>query len=116
MGLETPTQRLWAFGISLAFLAVVILAGTAVLTSLSDQNIDSFANWLEDNLDAIGVGLLAVVPSITTYLFGRRAGRKGGKTEAYNSAIATVSGAADPNAAADTLRKEARAHDLRVTT
>jgi divalent metal cation (Fe/Co/Zn/Cd) transporter len=116
MGLETPTQKLWAFGISLAFLAVLVLAGAAVLTSLSDDNIDSFANWLEDNLDAIGAGLLAVVPSITTYLFGRRAGRKVGKTEAYNSAIATVAGRTDADAAAETLRQEARAHDLRVTT
>ena len=77
---------------------------------------EGLANWFDENIESIGAGLLAVVPSIATYLFGRRAGRKVGKTEAYNSAIATVSDKADPTAAAEQLRQEARAHDLPVMT
>jgi hypothetical protein len=116
VGLQTPAQKLWALGIVLAFLAVLALAVSAVLTSLGDDNMKGLGNWLDDNIDSIGTGLLAVVPSVATYLFGRRAGRKVGKTEAYNSAIATVSDKSDPTAAAEQLRQEARAHDLPVMT
>jgi hypothetical protein len=51
---------------------------------------------------------------VTTYLFGRRSGRTVGKTEAYNSAIATVANKPDTASAAEQLRQEARAHDLAV--
>jgi hypothetical protein len=98
----------------LAFLAVVALAFAAVLSSLGDKNMETFGSWLNDNLQEIGVGVLAVIPSVTTYLFGRRSGRTVGKTEAYNSAIATVANKPDTASAAEQLRQEARAHDLAV--
>jgi hypothetical protein len=116
VGLQTPAQKLWALGIVLAFLAVLALAVSAVLTSLSDDNMKDLGNWLDDNIESIGAGLLAVIPSVATYLFGRGAGRKVGKTEAYNSAIATVSDSTDPTVAAHQLRQEARAHNLEVMT
>jgi len=71
---------------------------------------------LDERSTAIWAFLLGAVPSIATYLFGRRAGRKSGKTEAYNSAIATARAKDSGDETAEVLRQEAEAHGLRVTT
>jgi hypothetical protein len=114
MQLDSPRQQLTCLGIVLAFLAVLLVVIGWIVTSLSDQNAAALGGWLNDNTNSIGTALYAVVPAVATYLFGRRVGRKAGKTEAYNSAIATVIGKTGDEAA-KTLHEEASAHNLRVT-
>lgn len=115
MNLETPTQRIIVLGIVLGFFAVIALALGWVLSSLSDTNTASLGHWLDKHSAAAWGFLVGAVPSIATYLFGRRAGRKAGKTEAYSSAISTVKAAQQPQEAADLLSKEAEDHGLRLT-
>jgi hypothetical protein len=115
MNLETPTQRIIVLGILLGFLAVLAIALSWVLSSLSDANMSSLGHWLNQHSAAAWGFLIGAVPSIATYLFGRRAGRKAGKTEAYSSAITAVKAAQQPREAAELLSKEAEDHGLRVS-
>jgi hypothetical protein len=115
MGLESARQRLIALAIALTFLALVAFVAGWIVTSLSDANVKSLGTWLDTNGGSIRTGAVAAIPAVATYMFGRRGGRKAGKTEAYNSAIATVEGKPDTATAAETLRQEARGHNLNVT-
>lgn len=115
MNLETPMQRIVVFALSLAFLAVLAIVFGSVVASLSDANQQSFGNWFQDHWSSIWKVGVGVLPAIITYLFGRRAGQKVGKTEAYNSAIATAEDKQTGDAAARVLRREAKGHGLRVT-
>jgi putative Mn2+ efflux pump MntP len=115
MYLENGRQRLFCLAIIAGLVAVVAVVIGWIVTSLSDANIKGLAKWLDENLDDIGTWLLAAVPAVATYLFGRRGGRKAGKTEAYNSAIATVIGSEAGAGVAKTLKQEALAHNLTVT-
>src|SRR4051794_6279934 len=92
MGLNSGGQRVTALAVVLSFLAVLALVAGWIVTSLSETNVIALGNWLGDNMDSIVRGVLACAPAVATYLFGRRAGRKVGKTEAYASAIATAEG------------------------
>jgi len=116
LNLETPWQRVAAFGIGCGLASVVVLVFGGAFVSLSDDNAAAFGRWLEANLDTIVAGLVGAVPAVATYLFGRRAGRKVGKTEAFSSAIATASGQPTGEAAAAELRQEAKGHKIQVTT
>jgi hypothetical protein len=114
MGLQSATQRVIVFGISLTFLAVLAIVFGAIMTSLSDQNMTDLGHWIDGHLSAITGFLIGAVPSVATFLFGRRAGRKAGKTEAYTSAVATAEGKASGDAAAEILRQEAKGHGLHL--
>jgi hypothetical protein len=116
MNLETAWQRIAVLGICFGLVAVIFLVLGGAFMSLSDANAAALGGWLEANLDTVVAGLVGLVPAIATYLFGRRAGWKVGKTEVFNSAIATASGQPTGEAAAEELRAEADAHRIRVTT
>jgi hypothetical protein len=114
MGLDSGGQRLVALAIVLTFLTALAVVAAWILTSLSDAHIAALGDWLEANIGTIVTGALALAPAVATYLFGRRAGRKVGKTEAYASAIATAEGEASGPQVANTLRAEARNHNLKI--
>jgi hypothetical protein len=115
MNLETGWQRVAVLALSLAFVAVLVNAAAVVLESLNDEHREAVGQWARDHWDSFKTFLLAAVPAVATYLFGRRAGRKSGKTESYSTAITTVENTDDPAAAAQTLRTQAKDHGLRVT-
>lgn len=115
MGLETPRQRIAVLAIVLAFVAVVLLTMAWAFVSLSDANQTTLGHWIDEHSAAIWGFIPGAVAAVATYLFGRRAGRRSGKTEAYNSAIATVREKTSFTDAADALRAEAEGHGLNVT-
>jgi uncharacterized membrane protein len=116
MGVETPRQRIWVLGIILGFLAIIALAFAGAFVSLSDENQEMLGHWFDKHAATIWGFVPGAVASVATYLFGRRAGRKVGKTEAYNSAIATATEKPSGNATAAALRTEAQSHGLQVAT
>jgi hypothetical protein len=86
-----------------------------VFVSLSDANQTAFGHWLDRHSAAIWGFVPGAVVAVATYLFGRGAGQKIGKTEAYNSSIATVRDKPDSEAAVTALRDEAEGHGIKVT-
>lgn len=115
LNLETPNQRIAVLGLVLAFLSVGLLVVGWWFAPLSDANAESFGFWLDGHSTAIWAFIAGAVPSLGTFLLGRRAGRKAGKTDAYNSAIATTLQKSTGDAAAHVLRNEAKAHGLKVS-
>lgn len=114
MGIQSGTQRIVVYAISLLFLTVLVIVAGAFGTSLSDQNTADLGHWVDRHLSAFTGFLIGGAPSVAAFLFGRRAGRKAGKTEAYTSAVATAEGKATGDAAADILRQEAKGHGLHL--
>jgi hypothetical protein len=89
-------------------LAVLI---NAVFT-LGDDNIKSLGHWIDGNWAGISKTATGIVTAVATYLFGRRAGRRVAKTEAYSSAIGTAEGLPTGADVAVALRKQAKDHNL----
>jgi hypothetical protein len=116
MNLETPRQRIIVLGLLLGLAAVVVLASAAVVVSLSEANVGYLGAWIDRRGGTIWTAGTGVAAAVATFLFGRRSGRKSGKTEAYNSAIATARSKTTGDEAADVLRAEARSHGLNVAT
>lgn len=116
MNLETPGQRITVLALSLAFVGLLAVCAAWVLVSIGEENARDFAEWVDSHLTTITAFFAGTLPAIATYLFGRRAGRKVGKTEAFNSAIATAEEKSSGDAAASALRSEAKSHGIRVVT
>jgi hypothetical protein len=112
MNLETPAQRIAVYAISIAFLATLVIVFGAVVSSLSDTNQTRLGDWLGTHWSTIWKTGIALLPAVIAFLFGRSSGRKSGKTEAFNHAIATAHG----TPTADTLRREAKSAGVAVTT
>jgi hypothetical protein len=108
-------QKVSVLGIILGFIAVAALALALALVSVSDANQESVGEWFDGNDEKFWAFLVGAAPAVATYLFGRRAGRKVAKTEAYSSAITAAAGQTTGDAAADALRKEAKDHGLTIT-
>lgn len=111
MNLETATQRIVVLAVSLAFLAVLATVFGTIVTSLDETNQSNLGHWFEHHWGAIWKTAAALLPAVITYLFGRGAGRKVGKTEGFNHAIATAEGTPTANV----LRREAQSIGLRVS-
>lgn len=83
---ENGWQRLIVVVALIGLLAVLADA----VAALGDENAKSLGHWVDGHWLEIGKTVGAALPAVATYLFGRRAGRKVAKTEAYSSAIGTA--------------------------
>jgi peptidoglycan/LPS O-acetylase OafA/YrhL len=116
MELEGGWQRVAVLGIVLAFIAVLAIAFAISLGYISDANQTSMGEWFDRNDEKFWAFLVGAAPAVATYLLGRRAGRKVGKTEAYSSAIGTAESQPTGDDAATALRKQAQDHGLNVAS
>jgi hypothetical protein len=108
-------QKVAVLGIVLGFTAFTALSFALALASISDTNQEALGHWFDRNDEKFWAFLVGAAPAVATYLFGRRAGRKVAKTEAYSSAISTAEGERTGDEAAEALRKQAADHGLKVT-
>ena len=108
-------QKVAVLGIVLGFIAVVAVAFAFALDAVSEANQTKLGEWFDGNDEKFWAFLIGAAPAVATYLFGRRAGRKVAKTEAYSSAIGTAEAQKTGTDVAKALRKEAIDHGLKVT-